>query len=99
MKKFSAWTMVSLMILSATSLPAVAQGSKVKFCFLFCTIEEDVVPVVSDFCSQYTPVVVDEGDTKGMGLNPRRRVLGNELRHFCLCPVKKVNHPRCVGVK
>jgi len=96
MRNWMIWKAI-LPVAVLLALPNAVEAQKIRICVFFCTEEVDPPVVVSDFCENYRPVVRAPGDTKGLALEPRRRVLGNDLVHFCLCPVRKVNHPRCVG--
>lgn len=65
-------------------MTSAAQAEKVRFCFLFCAVERDVV---DSYQSLYGRVITDPSDSDAIKKLPRplrERIVRNETLHRCL---------------
>lgn len=79
-----------LLMLSA----APARADRVKFCFLFCQIEQETP--VDSFCQVYQKVnqgPTDSAEIKKLSRGPKDRLTANEVLYLCKC--KGWDHPIC----
>lgn len=64
-----------------------AQAAEVKFCFLFCVVEQE--PVVDSFCQSYLQVnqsADDAADLKRLTRrDPKVRINTNDVLYLCKC--------------
>lgn len=74
---------------------SAAQGAEVKFCFLFCVVEQE--PPVDSFCQAYQQVnrsAEDAADIKRMTRRDARvRLTANDVLYLCKC--KGWENPIC----
>lgn len=85
--------MILLMLLATTP----SQAQKVKFCFLFCAVEE--VPVIDSFCQSYQRVIRNRADSATVKAVPdpvRKRTEANDALYRCACEGWK--NPLCAGL-
>lgn len=85
--------MASLTILQMLSA-APAKADRVRFCFLFCEIEQDAP--VDSFCLNYTKVnqsASDAAEIKRLSRGPKTRLNANEVKYLCQC--KAWDNPIC----
>lgn len=71
-----------------------ARAGEVKFCFLFCAVEQ-AVPVDS-FCQSYQRVnqgAADSAEIKKLSRGPKVRLNANEVLYLCKC--KGWDNPIC----
>jgi hypothetical protein len=79
-----------LLMLSGTQ----ARADRVKFCFLFCEIEQD--PISDSFCTSYQQVnrgASDSAEIKKLSRAPKIRLNANDVLYLCKC--KAWNNPIC----
>lgn len=84
--------MILTMLWASTS-----QAEKVKFCFLFCTVESDAT---DSFCAAYERVIRSPADAKTIKATPdpvRRWVERNEVLYKCTC--QNWTNPICSTTK
>lgn len=82
--------LTTLLMLSA----APARADRVKFCFLFCEIEQD--SPVDSYCTSYQQVnqgASDAAEIKKMSRAPRVRLTANDVLYLCKC--KGWENPIC----
>ena len=75
-------------------LSAPARADRVKFCFLFCEIEQD--SPVDSYCTSYQQVnqsAADGAEIKKMSRAPRVRLTANDVLYLCKC--KGWGNPIC----
>ncbi len=73
---------------------APARADRVKFCFLFCEIEQD--SPVDSFCQVYQKVnqgAADSAEIKKLSRGPKDRLTANEVLYLCKC--KAWENPIC----
>jgi hypothetical protein len=73
---------------------APARADRVKFCFLFCEIEQD--SPVDSYCTSYLQVnqsAADGAEIKKMSRAPRNRLTANDVLYLCKC--KGWDNPIC----
>lgn len=79
-----------LLTLSATP----SQADRVKFCFLFCEIEQD--GPADSYCTSYLRVnqsAADAAEIKKLSRGPKVRLNANEVLYLCKC--KAWDNPIC----
>lgn len=85
------WAIASLMIFCATS---AAEAERVRFCFLFCTVETEAP--ADSFCAAYERVIRSELDGAEIGTVSRavrQRIARNDALYRCVC--QNWQHPVC----
>lgn len=75
-------------------LAAPARADRVKFCFLFCEIEQEAP--VDSYCQVYQQVnqsAADSEEIKKLSRGPKVRLNANDVLYLCKC--KGWDNPIC----
>lgn len=75
-------------ILMTSMMLSAAQADTVRFCFLFCAVED--APVVDSFCQAYQRVnasAADSAEIKKLSRGPRARLTANDVLYLCKCKI------------